>query len=94
MREIREVTFVQRRHEEELRAKREAEQAEQQARKIETDKDKLPDITMAHTERATFIPENDDTSSFDNDSDELLEEKEPEPDTRDLGGELLVFYNT
>ncbi|THH29667.1 hypothetical protein EUX98_g4525 [Antrodiella citrinella] len=85
LREIRDVTLVQRHHEEELRAKREAEQAEHQARRTDVDKEKLPDITMAHSERATFIPENDDTSSYDNDSDPGVEEKEPEPDTRDLG---------
>ncbi|KAH8096728.1 ARM repeat-containing protein [Cristinia sonorae] len=85
LREIRDVTLVQRHHEEELRAKREAEQAEQQARRAEADGGKLPDITMAHSERAAFVPENDDTSSFEQDLDTPVDEKEPIPDTRDLG---------
>ena len=93
LREIRDITLVQRHHEEDQRAKREAEQAEQQAKRSEADnKEKLPDITMAHTERATFIPEHDDASSFDNDSsDEPLEEKEPEPESRDLGSMFVLF---
>lgn len=94
LREIRDVTLVQRHHDEEMRAKREAEQAEQQARRGEADKDKLPDITMAHSERVSFIPENDDTSSFDNDSDAPIEEKEPEPDSRDLGSKLPILCLT
>lgn len=40
---------------------------------------------MSHSERATFIPENDDVSTFDNDSDTPLDEKEHEPDGRDIG---------
>ncbi|CAL1700422.1 unnamed protein product [Somion occarium] len=85
IREIEEVTAVQKRHEEQARAKREAETASLRTRGGEVEKDKLPDITMAHAERATFIPENDDVSTFDNDSDTPIDEKEPELDGRDLG---------
>ncbi|KAL4247019.1 VAC14 family protein [Abortiporus biennis] len=86
LREIRDVTIVQKQHEEQLRAKREAEIAEL-ARKAEAEKEKLPDITMAHPERASFIPETDnDDSPYENDldSEAPLEEHESESE-RDLG---------
>lgn len=89
LREIREVTIVQRRHEEQLRAKREATVTEA-SRRAEAEKDKLPDITMDHHERATFIPENDDV--FDNDLD-TPEDKQEDQELRDSGGEPSKSLN-
>ncbi len=83
LREIREVTVVQRRHEEQLRAKREATVTEA-SRRAEAEKENLPDITMEHHEHATFIPENDEV--FDNDL-ETPEDKQEDQELRDSGGE-------
>ncbi|KAH9943223.1 ARM repeat-containing protein [Epithele typhae] len=70
LREIKDVTQVQKRHQEILRSKQAAAAAasaaaSETARRLEFEEDKLPDITMDHPERATFIPENDEV--FDND---------------------------
>lgn len=58
------------------RARREAE-GEHPSRKTDAEKDKLPDITMASSERATFLPEHDDDLS-DDESTTPVEEKETE----------------
>ncbi|EJF62368.1 ARM repeat-containing protein [Dichomitus squalens LYAD-421 SS1] len=81
LREIKEVTVVQKRHEDQLKAKREATITEA-SRRIEAEKEKLPDITMEHPERAPFISENDDV--FDNDL-ETPDEKPEEQELRDTG---------
>lgn len=86
LREIKQVTFVQKRHEEQLKAKREATITEA-SRRIEADKDKLPDITMDQSEHANFIPENDEV--FDNDL-ETPEEKPEDQELRDTGGKHLT----
>ena len=86
LREIKQVTFVQKRHEEQLKAKREATITEA-SRRIEADKDKLPDITMDQSEHANFIPENDEV--FDNDL-ETPEEKPEDQELRDTGGKHLI----
>ena len=83
LREIKEVTAVQRQHQERLKARREANAAAESTRRAESEKEKLPDITMDHPERATFISENDDV--FDNDS--TPDDKESEMELRDTGGE-------
>ena len=62
LREIQEITMVQRAYAQRIR--RDAE-AEQQSRKADGEKEKLPDITMASVERATFLPEHDDDLSDD-----------------------------
>ncbi|TFK94207.1 ARM repeat-containing protein [Polyporus arcularius HHB13444] len=82
LREIREVTLVQKRAEEQFKAKREATVTEQ-PRRTDAEKDKLPDITMDHdAERAPFLTENDDV--FDNDL-ETPDEKQEEEEVRDTG---------
>lgn len=82
LREIRDVTIVQRRNEEQLKLKREA--AVEQNRHAETEKERLPDITMANSERGTFIPE-DDNGAFDDSSLASPDEKQSEHDGRDAG---------
>ena len=82
LRELREVTIVQKRHEEQLKAKREATLTGP-PRRTDTEKDKLPDITMDHPERAPFIPENDDVFESDPGT---PEEKHSEQELRDAGG--------
>lgn len=81
-REIREVTVIQRHHEEQSKEKHDGD-AEPQGKRSDMDKEKLPDITMASSERATFIPEHDDMS-YDNDSDTPIDEKDLDMD-RDVG---------
>ncbi len=87
LREIRNVTIVQKQHQEALKAKREANALEA-SRRPESEKEKLPDITMDHPERATFIDDNDDV--FDNDPG-TPDEKDTEQEPRDTGGELTGF---
>ncbi|KAI0650504.1 ARM repeat-containing protein [Trametes meyenii] len=79
LREIRDVTVVQRRQEEQIRVKRESTVTEG-PRRIESEK--LPEITMDHPERGAFIAEHDDV--FDNDL-ENHDERHDEPDIRDIG---------
>ena len=90
--EIREVTVVQRRYEEQMKVRRDAVLSEQ-TRHIdgETDKEKLSDLSSSHPERASVGPESEDAASEDNF--EILEEKPAEQDGRDAGGEraLLLF---
>lgn len=83
LREIRDVTLVQRHHEDHLRAKRAAE-AEHLSRGTDGDKEKLPDITMATSERAAFVPEYDE-ESVDDASISPFDEKDGDVDERDLG---------
>lgn len=83
LREIRDVTIVQRRYEEQQKAKREATVTEV-TRRAETEKDRLPDITMDHPERETMFGENDEI--FDNDLD-TPDDKQSNPELRDPGGE-------
>lgn len=89
MREITAVTRFQARHEEELRKKREEENADL-TRRAEGDKEKLPDITMSHSEKASFIP---DPESYDSPFDDQYtppDEIELEYEDRDLGGTSLL----
>lgn len=84
--EIREVTVVQRRFEEQMKARREAVLAEQTRRiEGEADKEKLPDSVTTHPESAASVPESEDAISEDNL--ETVEEK-PE-DGRDAGGKCI-----
>ncbi|KAF8524585.1 vacuolar protein 14 C-terminal Fig4p binding-domain-containing protein [Hysterangium stoloniferum] len=57
LREVREVTSLQKRYEAEAKVRREAELREE-ARRAENESERLPDITMTHSERAMFVPEN------------------------------------
>ncbi|KAJ8468744.1 hypothetical protein ONZ51_g9455 [Trametes cubensis] len=81
LREIRDVTIVQRRQEEQAKAKREAMVAES-SRRQDSEREKLPEITMDHPERAVFIPEHDDV--FDNDL-ESHDERHEDQAIRDTG---------
>ena len=85
LREMRQVTMVQKRQEEQLKAKREATVTEASRRaELEKEKEKLPDITMEHTERAPFINDIAD-EVFDNDV-ETPDDKQSEQELRDTGG--------
>lgn len=87
LREIKDVTAIQRRHEEQLKVKREATVTEASRRlEVEKEREKLPEITMDHPERATFISENDEV--FDNDL-ETPDEKHPESELRDTGSKSV-----
>ena len=84
LREIRDVTLVQRHHEDQLKANRAAE-ADSAARGADGDKEKVPDITMVAPERAAFVPEFDE-ESVDDASVTHFDEKEGDINERDLGG--------
>lgn len=82
LREIRDVTSVQKRQEEQAKVKREATLAES-SRRNDADRERLPDITMDHSERGAFIPEHDDV--FDNDL-ENHDDGQDEQEVRETGG--------
>lgn len=75
LREIRDVSVVRRRHEEQTKTSRVADLV----------KEKVPDITLSHSERAAFIPENDSDSFQDGDS-LLKDDHVSEVGHRDTGG--------
>lgn len=82
MREIREVTLLQKRYDTEVKARKEAESNEEQ----DNEGEKLPDITIPHTQRAMFVPENgtgplEGRDYYDND----------EADDKDAGGRCLLY---
>jgi vacuole morphology and inheritance protein 14 len=76
LREIRDVSVVRRRHEEQAKASRVAD--------LMSVKEKLPDIALS-SERAAFIPENDSDSFQDGDS-LLKDDHGSEAEHRDAGG--------
>ncbi|KAI9068475.1 ARM repeat-containing protein [Trametes sanguinea] len=59
LREIREVTMVQKRQEEQMRARREAT-ITQSSRLQEEEREKLPEITMEHPERDALTPDSEE----------------------------------
>lgn len=79
--------MAQRAHDIETKAKREAE-SDQHSRRTDGEKERLPDITMAGSERVEFVPEYDEESI--DDSPTPVEEKDGAIDSRDLGGEFLL----
>ncbi|KAI0353073.1 ARM repeat-containing protein [Trametes cingulata] len=81
LREIRHVTMVQKRQEEQARARREATITES-SRRADGDREKLPEITMDHPERGAFISEHDDV--FDNDLEDSSD-RHDDQETRDTG---------
>ncbi|OJT05369.1 Protein VAC14 -like protein [Trametes pubescens] len=84
LREIRVVTNVQKRQEEQAKVRREATLAESY-RRHEGEKERLPDITMDHPERGAFLTEHDDV--FDNDL-EHQEDRQEEQEVRETGAWL------
>lgn len=57
LREIRDVTLLHKKCEAESKAKKEAE-FNQELNAHDNEKERLPDITMSHPQRAMFVPEN------------------------------------
>jgi len=84
LREIRDVSIVRKRNEEQARAKKDKEQSEPTRR---PDAEKLPDITLSHPERAAFLQEDDDTVSDTEEQTGFKDEIKAEVDHRDNGGE-------
>lgn len=82
LREMRDIAFVQRRAEEKARLAREAE-----LDRHDGEKEKLPDITMSHPERAAFLPE-DDGFLGRHDSDIV-----PDAEHRDTGGLFARLFD-
>ncbi|KAI9000783.1 ARM repeat-containing protein [Trametes punicea] len=60
LREIREVTIVQKRQEEKARARREAAANTESSRPQNGEREKLPEITLEHPEQGAFTPDEDD----------------------------------
>ncbi|KAH9947163.1 ARM repeat-containing protein [Amylocystis lapponica] len=83
LREIRDVTVVQKRNEEILKAKREAAAAEQ-PRRLDGEKEKLSDITVANSERGAFLSENEN-GVYDDSSEVSRDDRQSEQDGRDAG---------
>ena len=81
LREIVDITDEQKKNADD--AKRSSD-AELHPRRADGERERLPDITMASSERATFLPENDDAVS-DDDSATPNDEREGEEE-RDRGG--------
>lgn len=81
LREVQEVTLLQKRYEAEAKVRREAELREE-ARRAENEREKLPDITMAHSQRAMFVPEN----GVEVTREKEWNDSEKEVDHRDTGG--------
>lgn len=59
LREVREIAMVNKRREERAKARREAEQAEQD-RKINNEKERPPDIVMSPAEKGPFLDHGDE----------------------------------
>ena len=74
------MTLLQKRHEAQAKVRREAE-LQEETRRAENEREKLPDITMVHSERAMFVPEN----GVEDGKDEW-NVSEKEVDHRDTGG--------
>ena len=81
--EIQEITLTQRAHAQNLLGKRDGDSD----RRTEGDKEKLPDITMATSERVEFLPEYDE-ESVDDESRTPVDEKYDYVDPRDAGGKF------
>ncbi|KZT71480.1 ARM repeat-containing protein [Daedalea quercina L-15889] len=78
LREIREVTAVQRQHEEQLKAKREVAE---QTRRPDNEKDKVQEITIPGSDRGPFL----DDDEADDSSLASPDEKQPDHPGRDAG---------
>lgn len=89
LREIRDVSDVRRRNEERAKFKREKEQSEP-IRRPTADSEKLPDITLTHSERGAFLLDHDGTVSDHEDAFSHRDEVKSEVDQRDSGG--IVVY--
>ena len=72
-----------------MKAKREAAIAEA-SRRLESEKEKLPDITMDHPERGTFIRDNEE--AIDGSDLDTPDEKHSESELRDTGGGFGAIY--
>ncbi|TDL29855.1 ARM repeat-containing protein [Rickenella mellea] len=84
LREIRDVAIVQKKAEEKAKLDRDVGRYDQKNNLLEIDKDGLPDITMAHPERAAFIAEDDGKLSS-HDAESMAREEASELDYRDTG---------
>lgn len=86
LREIRDVSNVRRKHEEQAKIKKDKELSEP-IRRPDPDKEKLPDITLSHPERAAFLQEDDAVFSDTEGEPSVKDEIRSDADHRDNGGE-------
>lgn len=85
LREIRDVSNVRRKHEEQAKIKKDKELSEP-IRRPDPDKEKLPDITLSHPERAAFLQEDDAVFSDTEGEPSVKDEIRSDADHRDNGG--------
>lgn len=90
LREIRDVSIVRKRNEEHAKSKKEKEQAEP-TRRPDVDKEKLPDITLSHPERAAFLQDHGGVTPNHEDDIGYRDEVKSEIDYRDNGGMKLSY---
>ncbi|KIP12787.1 hypothetical protein PHLGIDRAFT_97459 [Phlebiopsis gigantea 11061_1 CR5-6] len=83
LKEIQDIRMSQHAHELELKAKQDAE-SDSTSRRADAEREKLPDITMANSERVEFVPEYDE-ESLDDESRTPVDEKDDDLDSRDVG---------
>lgn len=82
LREIRDVSVVRKRTEEQARSKRDNESI----RHPDTASETLPDLVLENSEHAVFIAEKDDHSTFYDDESSHKEDFTSDGDYRDSGG--------
>lgn len=85
LREIKEVTLVRKRFEEETRSKLGSERAES-IRRPDTAQGKLPDLSLENSERSVFITENDDNPPEYMTDSGIKDDLASDIDDRDTGG--------
>ena len=88
LREIRDVTEVQKKHEAQLRAKREAAE---QSHRVDNEKDKAQEIIIPGPDRGGPFLDGDD-GAFDDSSLASPEEKQSDHPGRDVGRESRHIY--
>jgi vacuole morphology and inheritance protein 14 len=86
VREIREVSIVRKRAEEDAKSKRNSSRIDTSSiRRSDAGEDRLPDFSMDNSERSVFIAENDDQSNY-GDETALKDDFPVDLEYRDTGG--------
>lgn len=93
LREIREVSNVRKKREEQAIIKKDKELSEP-IRRLDPDKEKLPDITLSHPERAAFLQEDDAALSDTEGEQGVKDEIRSYAEHRDNGGEsgTIIYF--
>jgi len=89
LREIRDVSIVRKRYEEQAKSKR--RELAEYTRRPNNAAEKLPDITLPYQERNAFIPENNAGSDYDRNP-VVQDDHVSEADYRDTGSEAYHLW--